>query len=353
MLAQNRNQRLGSWWWTLLLVAISSIVGAGISGISEIQADQKQTFITPIKEVSPTAATSTAISRTQSGTSRLPTPKAKLADSTQKENQKIVRLFHPAPSVAKPLATDTNINDAPELAQMTKRDVEQLTYRNNALTFSDALRTLPAYDFNYEMRPAIRQRQSGMAAFGWAGQQGRNVENNMLQQQYGLGLSWQMDLLPQLELQLGAAMGYNNGFAYAIQRSDTSYVFGRTITTQSANVGNYLQLQLPVGLNYRITNKHSVEAGATYQRYLGSRYRLHTEIQGEDGTTTTGSAQLSGKISGLEIPAWSFYAGYRFQINETFDIGIRYQQQISPIRSFPAEKSFRIVLHYHLYRIDL
>jgi len=354
MLAQQRSHRLGGLWWTLLFLAVSGIVGAGISGIQEFEPKQAQSRLATATKTAATTAIITAptSAASQPGRSQTLTP-VTTGDSTNSQVKTPVRLLHPAPAAATAAFTDSTTTAAPEIEKMDKRSAEELNSPGYRLPFSNALRTVPKFDFSYEARPAAFQRQSGIAAFAWAGQQGRNVESNSLQQQYGFGLAWQLDLLPKLGLQLGTAIGYNNGFALASQKSDTSYGFGRTITTQTASATDYLQLQLPIGLTYRIAERHLLETGAAYHFYLGSSYRPQTDITYEDGNTSSSSAQLNGKITGIQIPKWSWYAGYRFSLNEAFDLGLRYQQQTTVGNGFPSEKSFRIVLHYHLYRFTL
>jgi hypothetical protein len=352
MLAADRNRRLGGWWWTALLIAVSSIVGAGISGMTENKQLAEQ----------PSAAIMTPTSRRPTPTlaeTKLPlpvhNPKAGLlspADSSSKSSgKKPVRLYHSVVSEAI-LANDTPTQERSSLAFMEQREVAALPGKNYPNTFGDGLRELPPFDFKYETRPRATQRAGSLAVFAWAGQQGRNTENQLLQQQYGVGLAVTLALFQGLEFQGGSSLAYHNGFALGSTKRDTSYAFGRTITTQTARVSDYLQLQLPIGLNYLLAEKHRFEAGGVYARYLGSNYRLQTDIQQEDGQTLSNTITMKGKINSLQLPEWSWYAGYRYSLNDVFEIGLRYQRQTSG-SSFPSEQSFRLVLFYHPYRFGL
>ncbi len=355
LLVQEPSRRLGGLWWTLLFVAISGIVGAGISGIRELQLTPQNQSLIRTAEARATTDQANITVKTNVQTADappMPTTTPVLGDSVHKPAKKIVRFIHPAKEAEAPTDTIRQPKATSELATIIQLKAAQLTPRNNYLAFSAHLRDLPTYDYTYETRPGFRA-QNEIMAFAWAGQQGRNTESSLLQQQYGLGLAWQRELLPNFGIQLGAALGYNNGFAYSSRQSDTSYAFGRTVTTQTAIVQDYMQIQLPVGLNYRFAGKHQIELGAAYQRYLGSRYRLQTDFMAADGTNSSNSNPLSGKIAGLQIPSWSWFTAYRFHLNEAFDLGLRYQQHTTVGTAFPAEKSFRVVLHYHLYRFTL
>lgn len=350
LLANEPKRRLGGWWWTLLLLAVSSIVGAGISGIQERQPQTKQEAIGPKKVIERPISQIKATSAHAGSSVSLPATNH--VDSI-KQNSKIpVRLYHQSDYTTAPPA-DTNIVLEQALDVMKQREINSLTSLSYTMKFADGLRTLPAYDFNYESRPAQLKRQGSLVLFAWAGQQGRNTESNLRQQQYGLGLALGLELLPRLELQLGTALAYHNGFAYTSTRSDTIYGFGRTITTQTASVNDYLQLQLPLGINYRLANKHRLELGAAYHHYLGSRYRLQTDIQSDGVPNSTRSSSMKGKIDGLSLADWSWYAGYRFILTDAFELGLRYQRQNAAGLGFPAENSFRVVVHYHPYRFGL
>ncbi len=354
LLAAERNRRLGGWWWTLLLLAVSTLVGAGISGLQELG---PPTILTTAPAVT-TSQQSSASSKNIPLEAPTSHAESKLyviyqADSSQPAKKSPVRLInqarenHPSSSLADSIRPEINTFEF-----IYSRPGKLISRLNSPLPFTASQREVPAFDFKYDTRPTKQARQSSLAAFAWAGQQGRNSENNVLQQQYGLGMNWQWEMRPGLSLQLGAALGYNIGFSYSRQKSDTTYGFGRTITTQTTNVGNYWQFQLPVGLVYRIAPKHQLELGAAYHSYLGSHYQLQTTMIGEDMINSS-NEQLRGKISGIGLSPWSWHTGYRYTFNEAFALGLRYQQQSRPGMFFPAEKSFRFVLHYHFYRFSL
>lgn len=356
LLAKEPNRRLGAWWWTLFFVAISGLVGAGISGLAERQispANQSVATSSVKQRVeNPSYASANQINQKAEASTAANTPLLS-SDSTQIPATKTIRLVHNAPETG-PTQPDTTLITRAEidLTTLKQRKAGKLAHIVDELTLSNEFKDLPAFDFKYEDRPKYKP-QNDITAFGWAGQQGRNTESSLLQQQYGLGLAWQIELLPNFGIQLGAALGYNNGFAYSSQQNDTSYAFGRTVTSKTAFVKDYLQLQIPFALNYRFGEKHQLELGVANQHYLGSRYRLQTDILTEDGLSSSSSSQLNGKITTVQIPNWSWLLGYRYRLNEAFDLGLRYQQQGNPGIQFPAEKSFRIVLHYHLYQFAL
>lgn len=356
LLATTNRRRLGGWWWTALLLALSTLVGAGISGIQELRsvplmAEQQQTTAAPQAAAPSKNKTAAGVSISTSSLDKI-----EAKDSSRSTPRKPVRLVHlavdNAEAIALPPHTETDNPNEPQPGLIAKRNNKVIPSNKTALLFSAQQRELPAFDFNYASRPLKNPRESGLAAFAWVGQQGRNAETNNLQQQYGLGLNWQVDLAPRLGLHLGAALGYNTGLSYSSQRSDTSYGFGRTITSQIASVNSYWQLQLPVSLSYRLAPKHRLDLGAAFHEYLGSRYRLQTAVLGDD-IQSSNSEQLSGKISDITLPRWSWHAGYRYTINNAFELGIRYQKHTRPGNAFPAENSLRIVLHYHFYRFSL
>lgn len=150
---------------------------------------------------------------------------------------------------------------------------------------------------------------------------------------YAGGLTYSLDLTENISLNTGIGYRSKSGKGIELSRTQTTYGFGKSTSTQTLALNRLHYAEMPLEVNYNLKGKHNILVGASASYLVAVNSQLEetkTESLKESQSTTTSSWDYQEGLQNIDL---NLRVGYDYNLSDNLKIGGQVQYGLTDITS--------------------